>query len=334
MVAFRLLKFNEGARISTTRKGKITMNKNELLTELSLPFAPSEIQWKPGNAKGDRCLAMPFADVRAYQDRLDAVCGLDWHIEYQPWGEGRIIARLTIAGTTRASTGEMNAQDEKNGMGGTVAEAQALKRAAAQFGLGRYLYDLPSVWVTYDAQARKISREGQNELETRYKSWYSKRIAQLAAGTETAQNRPQTPATVTNDLESTETQPQAHIFGGESDFEPSDNPKSDDAPASAESADKLLSRAQLTRLNVLGVELYGTNKAWNAKRPALVLAASNGAVESSKQLTPAQADLLIAGLHKRVEQKRAEEAQKRSERTAQTRLSAHHQAALNGSAGQ
>lgn len=154
---------------------------DSLLDQLSVPFKPEHITWKPGRTtkEGDKCMAMAYADLRAYQDRLDDVCGLDWGVEYQSWGDGRIIARLTIAGVTRASTGEMEPQDEKNGMGGTVAEAQAFKRAAAMFGMGRYLYDLPSVWVDYDAQARKISKAGQAELDNRYKAWYERKMAAL-----------------------------------------------------------------------------------------------------------------------------------------------------------
>lgn len=121
-------------------------------------------------------MAMAYADLRAYQERLDEVCGLDWSVVYKPWGDGRIICELTVCSVTRSSTGEMAAQDEKNGMGGTVAEAQAYKRAAAMFGLGRYLYDLPSVWVDYDAQSKRISKAGQMELDTRYAAWYSKKI--------------------------------------------------------------------------------------------------------------------------------------------------------------
>src|SRR5436189_5916879 len=111
----------------------------DIMKKLTRPFEPSAITWKPGATKDNRCLALAFADLRAYQDRLDEVCGLDWCVEYLPWGDNRIIARLTIGAVTRCSTGEMDNQDEKNGMGGTVAEAQAFKRAAAMFGLGRYL---------------------------------------------------------------------------------------------------------------------------------------------------------------------------------------------------
>lgn len=150
-----------------------------IIKQLLRPFEPAAVTWKPGATKDNKCLALAFADLRAYQERLDEVCGLDWCVEYQPWGDNRIIARLTIGGVTRCSTGEMEPQDEKNGMGGTVAEAQAFKRACAAFGLGRYLYDLPSVWIDYDAQRRRITEAGMAELESRYKAWYARKMATI-----------------------------------------------------------------------------------------------------------------------------------------------------------
>lgn len=155
---------------------------SSLLKELAEPFPPSAITWKPGHTTKDgaKCMAMAYADLRAYQDRLDELCGEDWSVEYQSWGDNRIIARVSIGMITRSSTGEMEAQDEKNGMGGTVAEAQAFKRACAMWGLGRFLYELPSIWVEYDAQSKKISKAGQDELDNRYKTWYTKKIAALA----------------------------------------------------------------------------------------------------------------------------------------------------------
>lgn len=151
----------------------------ELFAALSEPFPPSAVTWKPGHTTKDKskCQAMAYADLRAYQERLDKVCGLDWQVEYEPWGNERIIARLTIGPVVRCSTGEMVDQDVTNGMGGTVAEAQAFKRAASMFGLGRYLYDLPSVWVEYDADARRISKAGIEELDKRYQQWYARKMA-------------------------------------------------------------------------------------------------------------------------------------------------------------
>lgn len=157
----------------------MTTNLLTLLDQLSLPFPPAAITWKPGHAKESKCMAMAYADLRAYQERLDEVCGLDWAVRYVTWGDTRIICELTICGVTRASTGEYDAQDAKNNMGGTVAEAQAFKRAAAMFGLGRYLYDLPSVWVEYDPTSKRITKAGTDELDNRYRAWFAKKIESL-----------------------------------------------------------------------------------------------------------------------------------------------------------
>lgn len=171
---------------------------NELLAQLALPFAPSAITWKPGATKENKCMALAYADLRAYQDRLDEVCGVNWSIEYLSWGNDRIIAQLTIhvdilspegrqrITVTRCSTGEMSAQEAKTDNGGTVAEAQAFKRAAAMFGLGRYLYDLPSPWVEFDPQRKRITESGQAELDNRYKTWHAKKLQALAAATTSA----------------------------------------------------------------------------------------------------------------------------------------------------
>ena len=101
---------------------------SDLLTQLRLPFHPSQVEWKPGATNKDktRCIAMAYADLRAYQNRLDEVCGLDWAVTYTPWGD-RIVCHLTIQGVTRSSVGEADAQSEKSEIAGTAAEAQAFQ---------------------------------------------------------------------------------------------------------------------------------------------------------------------------------------------------------------
>jgi hypothetical protein len=139
---------------------------SEILNELRKPFHPSVVTWKPGSVKADgtKALAMAYADVRAYQQRLDDVCGMEWAVSYTPWGD-RIVCHLTIHGITRSSTGEPDSQSERNEIAGTATEAQAFKRACAMFGLGRYLYNLPSVWVEYDKERRQFTAQGLAKLQ-------------------------------------------------------------------------------------------------------------------------------------------------------------------------
>jgi hypothetical protein len=55
-----------------------------------------------------------------------------------------------------------------------------------------------------------------------------------------------------------------------------------------------LSPAQMTRLNILGVDVYG--KRWDVERPQLVSEVSIGAYTSAKELTPQEASVLIKQL--------------------------------------
>ena len=132
------------------------MDWKTLLKRLAEPFAPSEVQYRAGALSRDKtkAQALPYAEPRAYEDRLNEVCPGEWSVTFEPWGERRIICRLTIREVTRASTGE---SDGEGFAVGTAAEAQAFKRACSRFGLGRYLYDLPAPWVPYDAARKQLA---------------------------------------------------------------------------------------------------------------------------------------------------------------------------------
>ncbi len=139
-----------------------TDNLNEILQELRKPFHPSHVTWKPGsvNKEQTKALALAYADLRAYQNRLDEICGIDWSVTYTPWGD-RIVCHLTIQGITRSSTGEPDSQSERSEIAGTSAEAQAFKRACAMFGLGRYLYQLPTCLGRIRGQQPSLHRSRQ-----------------------------------------------------------------------------------------------------------------------------------------------------------------------------
>lgn len=137
------------------------MNDNidwhDLLQRLAEPFDASEIKYRAGATNRDKtkAIALAYADPRAYEDRLNQLVPGEWHVQFTPWGENRIICHLTILGVTRSSTGESG--DSNPDIAGTSAEAQAFKRACAKFGLGRYLYSLPTQWVDYDAQTKQLT---------------------------------------------------------------------------------------------------------------------------------------------------------------------------------
>lgn len=128
-----------------------------LLDDLEEPFAPELIQWRPGATSKDKtkAQALPYVDPRDYERRLDDAAPGSWDVVFEPWGETRLICKLTIHGVTRSSTGE-SADEDKAISIGTSAEAQAFKRACSRFGLGRHFYDYHNQWVAYDKDRRKL----------------------------------------------------------------------------------------------------------------------------------------------------------------------------------
>jgi hypothetical protein len=132
---------------------------DDIIAALSAPFSLDLVEVKPGATSvkdgHSRALALAYVDWRAYARRLDAVVGpAHWSFRLIPWGPTRLIAELTILGITKTATGEGDAGDDNCG---TSAEAQAKKRACAEFGLGRYLYDLPNnCWFDYDATKKRF----------------------------------------------------------------------------------------------------------------------------------------------------------------------------------
>ena len=142
------------------------MDWNEIQRRLAEPFPAAAVSWRAGSVSRDkkRAQALPYAEPRVYEDRLNEVLGPDWSCRFTSWGEKRLICELTVrvaddAGgvreVTRTSTGEFDSGDKI--AQGTVAEAQAFKRACSKFGLGRYLYDVPIAWVGYDENSRRLT---------------------------------------------------------------------------------------------------------------------------------------------------------------------------------
>jgi hypothetical protein len=142
----------------------------ELIANLEVPFHPSVIEWRVTNtSKGGspRGQIMPYADQRAYTDRLNTlVTPAGWTRRYtihtspnfERSKDQKLVAKilvtceLTIFGVgSHSATGEEWADDDN---AATAAEAQAFKRACACFGLGRYLYYFVGTWVDLDDRKR------------------------------------------------------------------------------------------------------------------------------------------------------------------------------------
>jgi hypothetical protein len=133
-----------------------------LMAALAAVFAPSEVKFKPGVVSGSRALALPYVDCRVIQDRLDDVLGIDgWQDQYTPLPDGSVVCELRcrIGGDWIVKTDVGSPSEQPDGGDRLKAAfSDALKRAAVKFGIGRYLYRLPSQWVDYDSQKRRFAR--------------------------------------------------------------------------------------------------------------------------------------------------------------------------------
>lgn len=125
----------------------------EFSEKLQAPFEAEDIEWKPQTAgiKGDGkayVLAVPYITNRAIQKKLDEVFGVfGWENAYKATedGKGYLCGITVINGDKRVTRwdGAENTHIEplKGGL------SNSMKRAAVQFGIGRYLYQLPEFWA-------------------------------------------------------------------------------------------------------------------------------------------------------------------------------------------
>jgi len=138
---------------------------SELLQALAAPFRPDQVSWRVGSVKkdGTAAMALAFIDARDVMDRLDAVCGpAGWQNRYTH-AEKKTVCELGVKidgeWVWKADgAGESDIEAEKGAL------SDAFKRAAVRWGVGRYLYHLPSPWVKID-QYKKILPEEMSRLE-------------------------------------------------------------------------------------------------------------------------------------------------------------------------
>lgn len=128
-----------------------------LLKQLKDPFDPRFIKWRTGATnekkangiviqKATKGAALAYIDSREVMKRLDDVCGVGgWQDRYVELRDG-LVCELSIKvgdeWITKSNTAGYTKVEAVKGAG-----SDALKRAAATWGIGRYLYYLPKVWV-------------------------------------------------------------------------------------------------------------------------------------------------------------------------------------------
>jgi hypothetical protein len=136
------------------------------LTKLHEPFPADCVSWRVGSVSAEKKKgkALAYIDARDVMQRLDEIVGPEnWQCRYTH-AESKTVCEIGIKIGNEWVW-------KSNGAGDTDIEAEkgaisdAFKRAAVMWGVGRYLYDLPSPWVKVN-QFKQIDEGEFRKLES------------------------------------------------------------------------------------------------------------------------------------------------------------------------
>jgi hypothetical protein len=159
----------------------------DITTHLAAPFPVSAISWRVGSTNGDKTkgMALAYIDARDAQDRLNAVCGpFGWQCRHEVSSDKRVTCHV---GIRNPDTGEWvwksDGAGETDYEGEKGSYSDSFKRACVKWGVGRYLYDVPSPWVAVEARGKTylIGEAAQKELNQRLAKWQEGYFAKRAA---------------------------------------------------------------------------------------------------------------------------------------------------------
>lgn len=139
------------------------------LNRLKDKFPVEDIEWRLQSADETNGriwgLALAYITNRAIQNRLDEVCGPEnWKNEYATAPDGGVLCGISIKingqWVTKYDGAEnTNIQAVKGGL------SSAMKRAAVQWGIGRYLYNLDESYV-------EVNDKGKHSGKTKGGKWF------------------------------------------------------------------------------------------------------------------------------------------------------------------
>ena len=143
-------------------KSQKVKTTEDLMFELAKPFPRESIEWRVQRTTKDGTagLALAYINVRQVQDRLNEVMGTDWQTKHEVFGAKTICSLgLKLDGEwiwRSDGAGDTNYEADKGAM------SDSFKRSAVMWGIGRHLYDLPSVWVKCETKNGRFSRFTQD----------------------------------------------------------------------------------------------------------------------------------------------------------------------------
>jgi hypothetical protein len=169
----------------TEAKGKkrdVSVELAQKEMALKAPFPPHRIKWRASDFRGSKSKALLYIDARDVMERLDDVVGINnWNTEYKDL-DNRCVCKLSVRYVndfdwiTKSDVGTQSTFEGEKGM-----YSDALKRAAVQHGIGRYLYDDNILgnksFPTADKYFTKEANEEITKLVTNHYRMYTNQTA-------------------------------------------------------------------------------------------------------------------------------------------------------------
>jgi hypothetical protein len=145
------------------------------INKLACPFPPEDIEWRVqragfSNNGNPWVMVLAYVTSRAIQSRLDEVCGpMNWENFFRDGPNGGVLCGIRIWDADKADyvtkfdgADNTNIEAVKGGISG------AMKRAGAQWGIGRYLYKLDATFAQCQAE------RPEQHVKHLYKQHYDK----------------------------------------------------------------------------------------------------------------------------------------------------------------
>lgn len=147
--------------------------------ELAKPFAAEDLEWrlqKTFEAQGRMTgIAVPYVTNRAIMNRLDSVVGPEnWYNDFKPWhAAGKKEAQIcgiSIYFEGRGFISKWDGAEDSDIEPIKGGLSDSMKRAAVQWGIGRVLYNMDTVFVDVEKRGNSwvIKKGARAKLDKAY----------------------------------------------------------------------------------------------------------------------------------------------------------------------
>ena len=149
----------------------------QIQAELAMPFAPEDLEWRLQITMEEklRGMAMPYVTNRAIQNRLDDVVGPEnWYNDFKPWHsigkKESQICGISIYFEGRGFVTKWDGAEDSDIEPVKGGLSDSMKRAAYQWGIGRILYNMDTVWVEIEKRNKgyAIKDSERSKLDDAY----------------------------------------------------------------------------------------------------------------------------------------------------------------------